>query len=130
METHVAHLHTNACSQMETHVAHLHMMHVPTWEVCPDVPMLGLGVCSHMGSSHMTRVHVPKHGNTEFSQMWESHSEAFVTQVVPVVRMVQLGMHWEHSFPHGNTCSHVEGTMLLITFVVVIGSTVPSPTSK
>lgn len=46
METHVAHLHTNACSQMETHVAHLHMMHVPTWEVCPHVPMLGLGVCS------------------------------------------------------------------------------------
>ncbi len=51
-----------------------------------------------------------------------------MTQVVPMVHMVQLGMHWEHmfpnvsaSFPHGNTCSHAEGTMLLITFVVVIG---------
>jgi hypothetical protein len=27
----------------KTHVAHLHMMHVPTWEVRPHVPVLGLG---------------------------------------------------------------------------------------
>jgi hypothetical protein len=48
----------NECSQAEehgnshmgwhvptwkTHVAHLHMMNVPTWKVCPHVPMLGLG---------------------------------------------------------------------------------------
>jgi hypothetical protein len=83
-------LHGMACSHMETHVAHLHMMHVPTSEVCPHVPMLGLRVCSHMGSSHMTRVHVPKHGNTEFSQMWETHSKAFVIQVVPVVHMCTI----------------------------------------
>jgi hypothetical protein len=82
---------------------------------------VGFRVCFHMGSSHMTRVHVPKHGNIEFAQMWETHSNGFVTQVVPMLHMVQLGMHWEHSFPHGNICSHVEGTMILITFVVVIG---------
>jgi hypothetical protein len=68
----------------------------------------------------MTRVHVPKHGNIEFAQMWE-HIPKLLTQVVPMVHMVQLGMHREHSFAHGNTCSHVEGTMVVITFVVVIG---------
>lgn len=126
--------HGMACSHMETHVAHLHMMHVPTWKVCPHVPMLGLGCVptwDHLTWQecmfpNMGTFNLPKCGNTfqSFCDTSCSHGaygaigNALGTYVPKCVCKFPT---WEHMFPcwGNNAIDYICGS-----------DRVPSPTSK